>query len=289
MWWAEGFPSFIPKAPWLRVIQTGRYAMALNTETLRIEHLGPVNHLNDDFKKLPGADLALNLTVDGKAYRAVAGGKLSRHSGPRLVESGTFFQRGDITDLEFKAVDASRLNVEARFETAAWSDRLALILAARPGEMAIAGGEASFGRVRGGFGLDGSNHFEVAHRAELDPENFTLELWTFVPPDYQASERVPPWLVCKNRNEATDGNYGLMIANDHLEARLNIGGGQGNAVTLRATKRQPLKINEWNHLAMSLGRRAKGGAKAYAWARWFGHWSTAGQLGRWLPLPRCGG
>ena len=38
MWWAEGFPSLTPTAPWLRVIQTGRYAMALNTETLRVEH-----------------------------------------------------------------------------------------------------------------------------------------------------------------------------------------------------------------------------------------------------------
>ncbi len=251
MWWAEGFPSHTPTAPWLRVIQTGRFALALNTESLRVEHFGAVGSLDDDFRKLPPAELALTMSVDGKKYRCTAGGKWSRFTGPRLIESGRFFQRGDVTNLEFKADDGARLNAEARFETAAWSDRLGLILAARPGVRAIDAGEASFGRVGGGFGLDGTNHFEVAHRAELDPETFTLELWAFVPSNYRASERVPPWLVCQNRNEATDGNYGLIIAGGFPEARLNIGGGSSNAVTLAAAKQHVVRIDEWNHLAIS--------------------------------------
>lgn len=34
MWWADGFPTRVPNAPWRRVTQTGRYALALDTETL---------------------------------------------------------------------------------------------------------------------------------------------------------------------------------------------------------------------------------------------------------------
>ena len=132
MWWAEGFPSRTPTAPWLRVIQTGRFALALNTDSLRVEHFGAVASLDDDFYELPAAELALSMSVDGKAYRCTSGGKWSRFTGPRLVESGRFFQRGDVTDLEFTADDGSRLNVDARFETAAWAERLTFIFAARP-------------------------------------------------------------------------------------------------------------------------------------------------------------
>jgi hypothetical protein len=134
MWWAEGFPSPLLKAPWLRVIQTGRFAMAMNTETLHIDHFGAVTSLADDFRPLPPADLVVTMAIDGKEYRAVSGGPWSPSTGPRLIESGRFFQRGDVTDVRFQAPDGSRLNVEARLETAAWSDRLSFILAARPPE-----------------------------------------------------------------------------------------------------------------------------------------------------------
>ncbi len=213
MSWAEGFPGHTPSASWRRLVQTGTYAFVLNTRTMEVPHFGEVDDLggyaaavlNRDrvWDVLPKGELALRMTVDGKVYRCVAGGTWSRHGGPRLVESGRFFQRADVTDLAFESDGGSRLNVEARFETAAWSDRLALILAARPGVKPIAAGTASFGRVRGGFGLDGTNHLEIPHAPELDPERFTVELWAFVPADYQASERASPWLVCKNR-EGTD-------------------------------------------------------------------------------------
>ena len=75
----------------------------------------------------------LGIEVDGKAYTCTAGGKCTRWTGPRLIESGRFFQRADVTDLVFQAADGERLAVEARFETAAWPDRLGLVLAARPG------------------------------------------------------------------------------------------------------------------------------------------------------------
>jgi len=232
------------------VVQTGSYAVVLNTETLSIPHLGGVNGLNDDWRKLPAADLALNISVDGKNYRCTSGGKWSRFTGPRLIESGCFFQRADVTDLEFKADDGVRLNVEARFETAAWPDRLGLILAARPGLLPIGAGESSFGRVGGGFGLDGTNHLEIPENAVLDAEQFTMELWVFVPTDYQAGLHAP-WLMCKSFNEAANGNIGFMIANGQPRALMNIGGGAKNAVVAKPEKRTSLKLEAWNHLAMS--------------------------------------
>jgi hypothetical protein len=257
--WAEGFPGHTPAAPWQRCIRTGYYAIVMDTRTLTIPHFGPLPGgvsysaaARDDnrvWRHLAGAELALTIGTGGKKYRCTSGGAWSDFQGPRLVESGRFLQRADVTDLAFSAEDGTRLNVEARFETAAWPDRLALILAARPGLQPIPAGETCFGRVGGGFGLDGTNHWEVPHRPELDPPVFTLELWAFVPTDYQASERVFPWLVCKNHHEQAEGNYGIVILNGRPQARLNIGGGRDNMFLIDATV--PLRIDAWNHLAIS--------------------------------------
>lgn len=259
MWWAEGFPGHAPAARWRRTIQTGYYALVLDTDSLSIPHFGTVPAgisysaaaRDDDrtWQNLPPAQLGLSIRTGGKTYRCSSGGAWSQFTGPRLVESGRFLQRADVTDLVFMTDDGGRLNVDARFETVAWPDRLALILAARPGLRPIPAGESCFGRVGGGFGLDGSNHLEIAHSPELDPEQFTLELWTFVPPDYQASPRTSPWLVCKNHHEQAEGNYGIVILNGRPQARLNIGGGRDNLFLVDA--RSPLKTDSWNHLAIS--------------------------------------
>jgi hypothetical protein len=261
MGWAEKFPSHDSSAPWRRWIETGYYALALDTDTLAIPHLGPVPPGADygacaradrgRFASLPPADLVLEITADGRRYRATSGGTWDDFRGPRLVESGRFFQRADVTDLAFTAEDGSRLNVEARLETAAWPDRLGLILAARPGLKPIPAGEACFGRLGGGFGLDGANHLEIAHRPEIDPERFTLEFWAFMPADFRASNRTYPWLACKNRNEHADGNFGIMVVGETLRATMNIGGGRDGTFVVDAPRRPALRAEAWNHLAMS--------------------------------------
>ena len=259
IWWAEGFPSHTPSAPWRRCVQTGLYAMVLDTETLRIVHLGPVpaglgyaacaGADNQAWQALAAADLALTITANGKLYRCTAGGKWTNFRGPRLIESGRFVQRADVTDLVFTAEDGAELNVEARFETVAWPDRLGLVLAARPGLVPIPAGEKCFGRVGGGFGLDGTNHLEIPHGRELEPEQFTLELWAFVPTDCQVSKRAHPWLVCKNRHEQAEGNYGIVLLGGTPRAVMNIGGGRDNQFFVDA-RRSALRTEAWNHLAI---------------------------------------
>ena len=79
MWWAEGFPAHSSAAPWRRVIQTGRYAIALDTDTLRIPHFGAVPRGvsyaeaaradNRAWQRLPPAELGLSITTDSKTYR----------------------------------------------------------------------------------------------------------------------------------------------------------------------------------------------------------------------------
>jgi hypothetical protein len=262
MWWAEGFPAHLPGAPWWRVMQTGHYALVLDTETLRIPHFGSLAPAgpgyaaagvadNRAWQGLPAADLALTITVNGTAYRGTAGGAWTAFGGPRLIESGRLLQRADVTDLVFSATDGTRLNVEARFETVAWPDRLALILAARPGRSPFPAGEGCFGRLGGGFGFDGTNHLEIPHRPELDPEQFTVELWAFVPADYRASAATHPWLLCKNGNEWAEGNYGIMLVDGRPRAILNIGGGRENMFQVDAQGDPALQTDAWNHLALS--------------------------------------
>lgn len=259
MGWAAEFPGHTPAAPWQRVIRTGSYAMALDTEALRIPHFGAVPAgpgyvaaAGEDprvWQDLPPAALELTIEADGTRYRCTAGGKWTDAGGPRLIESGRFVQRADVTDLVFEAPDGRRLNAEARFETVAWPDRLALILAARPGLEPIPAGEACFGRLGGGFGLDGTNHFEVRHSPAIDPAVFTIELWAYVPADSQASTGAHPWLVCKNHHEQADGNYGIAILGGVPQARLNIGGGRENAFSVTARPGM-MRVEAWNHFAL---------------------------------------
>ncbi|MGB7328908.1 MAG: hypothetical protein WBD31_28775 [Rubripirellula sp.] len=143
MWWADGFPGIIPEASWRRCIRSGTYAFVLDTETLGIPHLGPIVSeatyanvaLQDNvvWQSLEPAELSLSVTVDGTVFRCTRGTPWSRYSGPRVVDAGRLVQRADITELRFESDNGDWLNAEARFETVAWPDQLAMILAVRPG------------------------------------------------------------------------------------------------------------------------------------------------------------
>ena len=144
MWWAHGFRGRSPQGRWLRCIQTGSYAMAMDVGRLQITHLGSVTDplpyeqaaLQDNgvYTTLPGASLQLVVTVDSTPYHGVRGGEPTQHSGPRLIESGRFLQRADITNLVFEDKEGRKLAADARLEVVAWPDRLTLLLDVRPKE-----------------------------------------------------------------------------------------------------------------------------------------------------------
>ena len=259
MWWRDGFPSHLPSAPWQRCIQTGRYGFVLDTAAMRVPHVGPVSVNNYSsvargdnaaITALPAADLGLFIQADGTTYRCSAGAAWDRMNGPRLIESGRWVQRADVNGLVFTSSDGRQLAADARFETIAWPDRLALVLAVRPPLAPIAAGDISFGRLGGGFGLDGANHLEVPHAPGIDPERFTLEVWAYLPADFAKATKAVPWLVCKNYHEQADGNYGLTISPRGVpQAGVNIGGGHDNRFTVES--RDPLTVEAWSHLAMT--------------------------------------
>ena len=265
MWWRDGFPARLAEAAWQRCIQTGRYGFVLDTAAVRVPHVGPVGRAaggaaagyaalaradNAAIAALPPADLAVSIRVDGETYRCTGAAAYDGTSGPRLIESGRWLQRADVTGLVFTAADGRTLAADARLETIAWTDRLGLLLAVRPALEPLPAGDRCFGRVGGGFGLDGGNDLEVPHAAAVDPERFTLEGWVYLPPDFAAATTAAPWIVCKNLHEETAGNFGLTISRRGVpRAVLNIDGGRRGRSGVEASA--PLAVEAWSHLAMS--------------------------------------
>jgi hypothetical protein len=258
MWWLHGFPGKVGDAAWHRCVRTGRYAFVLDTSSLSVPHLGPLEAVaygaatrEDDARisALPAADLGLFVQHDGTTYRCVGSVPWNGLSGPRLIESGRWLQRADVDGLVFKAEDGQTLNCESRFETVAWPDRLALVLAVRAGLEPMPKAATAFGRIGGGYGFDGTNHLEFKHAPALDPATFTLECWVYVPGDHATATKAYPWIVCKNLHEEAAGNYGITVANGAPQARLNIGGGRDNAFSVTSGK--AFQQEAWNHVAMT--------------------------------------
>ena len=160
MWWRDGFSKHGSSGRHHRWIQSGSYAFVLDTDELIVPFWGLVtkgvseSELNTDRNPVqPGkspADLKLKVRVDGKDYFATQGGEVRKHGGPRLIESGRFLQRADVTDLVFQAKDETILNADARFETVAWPDQVNLRLFLRPSLRSGLGGKEQSSQFRGG-------------------------------------------------------------------------------------------------------------------------------------------
>jgi len=142
MWWPDGWSSLdwssADRTPqkMIRCLQTGYYAMAMDTGSMRIVNLGPIKEArsyadaassNDEAVfALPPAELKLAITAHGKRYHCIRG------AHPRLVNTGRFVQRGDIVGLVFTSEDGERLATRARMEVTAWPETLSLELEAGP-------------------------------------------------------------------------------------------------------------------------------------------------------------
>jgi hypothetical protein len=178
MWWADGFRGRSSDGRWLRCIQTGRYGMVMDVETMDILHLGMIDDPlpypqagtqdNSVLANLPSANLSLKIIVDGIEYSCIQGGKHTPLDGPRLVESGRFSQRADITKLIFSDKNGNNLDVDARFEVSAWSDRLTLLFFAKPiCEKPDDGWKNAFMEIR----LSNKN-YDISDHIELNSDEF---------------------------------------------------------------------------------------------------------------------
>ena len=248
-WWRAGHPMPVGHALWQLCVKSGQYGMVLDTPTLTIPHFGQATP-EIQVGSLPPAKLGIELDINGKTFRASGSKTPSRFTGPRLIESGIFLQRFDVTDLIFKADDGAELNQESRLEVAAWSDRLGLKMMIRPGLLPIADGETSFGLLEGGCGLTKTTRLDLKPEEFTIPSVFTLSFWVFVPSDFSESNGAPT-LLSTHLNEGVDGHVGISIdRNGAPTAAVNIGGGVENLFS--AGNRDAQLLNEqWNHLAVS--------------------------------------
>ncbi len=101
---------------------------------------------------------------------------------------------------------------------------------------------------RGAFFGNGRSSFEVPHRNELDPPQFTLEAWVYMGV-LPFGEDNRWWIAGKNSNEWTEGHYALIVRGRGVGAYLNIGGGKENAVF--ATVPGWVELNSWQHVAVT--------------------------------------
>jgi hypothetical protein len=135
VWWAYGLRD----QRHIQCYQTGNYGLAIDTDKVHILHLGIISNPanaeevltqdNDTVFNLPPAELGLNITVAEKTYRCVRSTKKNpSHNGPRIIDSGYFFQRCDIYGLEFADDKGDVLLADGRFEVSVWSDHLGLAL-----------------------------------------------------------------------------------------------------------------------------------------------------------------
>lgn len=256
--WPDGLPG---PAGGVRVLETSRFALAMDTQALAVPHFGLVASIGtyeasakpDDsrWRGLPPAELFLGLRVGERLYRAVGAARWDGTLGPRLVESGRWFQRSDILGVRFADDTGALLGGDFRLETTAWHDRLGFALHARPPLEDFAQGERAFGRVGGGFGLTGSNQVDLGTSPALDSPAFTLELWVYPPAQDEALGRAMAWLACRGANETSPGNFGLTYHDRIVDARVTLGPAAGDRHTLPAPSAMRLTAEAWNHVALA--------------------------------------
>lgn len=175
--WREGPPYFTTSRyssdrRFLR-LETGHYAVEFDTERIALTGFAPLAAERDAAaanraalaaEPLPPAQLDLVVRAGDSVYtctgrKALA---LDAHGLPadplhfpvRVIESGRFFQKFSLHDLEFRDAAGRLLGVSATLEVAAWPDRLICTLILRPeGTLPRA---RAFLRVRSVGGRDAS-------------------------------------------------------------------------------------------------------------------------------------
>ncbi|MBX3178261.1 MAG: hypothetical protein KF886_12940 [Candidatus Hydrogenedentes bacterium] len=166
LWWPHGWRGASADGTRMLCVQTSRYGLAIDVNSLAIPHFGPIPDpapyaeavagSNDVVFSLPPAALSLLVEADGARYRFIrAAEDTSDHAAypVRLIESGQVAQRFDIQQLVFEREDGGALPATARLEVIAWPDELRVFLEITP--------EADLADSRIGIGFT-----QGAHRVE---------------------------------------------------------------------------------------------------------------------------
>jgi len=135
-----------------------------------------------------------------------------------------------------------------------WKKHAAELAKHRPDELAAARDLPQLDMVPGKFGgaFHGrtGHHLDIPHRAELEPEHLTLEAWVRLHqyPDGQNKRR---WIVSKNDDEWTKGNYALAVSGTSAHAYIAPEGGRNKQLSIGDdSSGSNLKLHVWHHLAL---------------------------------------
>ncbi len=99
------------------------------------------------------------------------------------------------------------------------------------------------------YAFNSGSMLDIPSSPVLDPKQFTVTALVNlrnVPPGTDPST----WVVCKNTNELTDGNYSLLISHQNIGAYLNSGGGRDNCFAVWSTN-NPIQPGTWQWLALT--------------------------------------
>ena len=145
--WDSTPPYFQGKAerldePQVLWIETGRYALAVETRRLALPHAGSLARARADVlvstreavRALAAGKIELRATVDGEVFTAV-GLRETKDSWAfpvRFAETGRWLQHVDLDGLVLRAPDGRELEADAHLEIAAWPDRVTFFAEVKP-------------------------------------------------------------------------------------------------------------------------------------------------------------
>ena len=105
------------------------------------------------------------------------------------------------------------------------------------------------GVVGAAMSFESDGYLDIDHSSALEPEKLSVEAWVkFI--EFPSGSDPTVWIVNKNTNEFTNGNYALTVSHNNVGAYLNIGGGREGCYSSWSVD-NPVQTNTWNHLAMT--------------------------------------
>ena len=130
-------------------IETTHYGFSIDLADFRKVHFGLINsplsyeqaleHKAESLKKLPPAQLLIELAIDGVRYRAktckAGQDKGVKHlASARQWESGRYVQHYDFLALDFRNSKGEKLNCDATLDLVAWPENLTFTLNVSAGD-----------------------------------------------------------------------------------------------------------------------------------------------------------